>query len=789
MLPITRELYRFDSFELDPSKRLLRRDEEPVWLAPKAFDVLAYLVMNPGRVVTKDELLKAVWPDSFVEEGNLAQYISALRKAMGNKSSLIVTVPGRGYQFAAQVRSTELQNGIADSVLSEQEPGDIVVQRVRERTRVIYEDVPAARLPAPAPTLLLAAGTSRSEKIWRWVAVSALGALIALAAFYGWRHFASPPPLSDLVLADFTNDTGDAAFDHSLGRALEIDLGQSPFLNLLTHSKIRETLALMQRKGDETLTPELAGEVCERNNAQAVLEGAIAMLGSKYMVTLAAESCVSGKRVAGYKAVANSKDEVLRALDEAAGRVRRQLGESAASLEHFQTPIEQATTSSLEALRAYSQAWESYDRGDITAGQTLFEKAIALDPNFASAYRGLSRSYFDRQDVVQAASLIQKAYDLRAPTTERERLNIEIAYNTYGTWDVEAAIDSLHLFNQIYPNDASSWFSLCNLYSELGEYPQAIEAGEHAYRLAPHSGTGAEILARAYRRANRFTDAKRVAIAAIANDKELWGVHITLFQIAFAEQDAAGMKTEAEWGITHQQLNQTLAILGFIAASQGKLHEAIDDFSRARQLAIRNGDLDFADHASLWLAPILFEYGDTGGAAASLKQMKGDGGDPGTKAYFQAEVGNLEPARRMIAKITNSGTKNTISLYFDLPMLRALLALKAHQPAEAVKEIEPARKYQMRDYGVPYQRARIEAEAGMLDQAAADYRLILANQGIGSIWPDYTLTHLRLARVLAEQKQPDEARRQYQTFFDAWKDADANLPLLLAARSEYARLQ
>jgi predicted negative regulator of RcsB-dependent stress response len=296
-------------------------------------------------------------------------------------------------------------------------------------------------------------------------------------------------------------------------------------------------------------------------------------------------------------------------------------------------------------------------------------------------------------------------------------------------------------------------------------------------------------LARAYRRANRFTDAKRVAIAAIANDKELWGVHITLFQIAFAEQDAAGMKTEAEWGITHQQLNQTLAILGFIAASQGKLHEAIDDFSRARQLAIRNGDLDFADHASLWLAPILFEYGDTGGAAASLKQMKGDGGDPGTKAYFQAEVGNLEPARRMIAKITNSGTKNTISLYFDLPMLRALLALKAHQPAEAVKEIEPARKDQMRDYGVPYQRARIEAEAGMLDQAAADYRLILANQGIGSIWPDYTLTHLRLARVLAEQKQPDEARRQYQTFFDAWKDADANLPLLLAARSEYARLQ
>jgi tetratricopeptide (TPR) repeat protein len=544
----------------------------------------------------------------------------------------------------------------------------------------------------------------------------------------------------------------------------------------------------MQLKGDEALTPELAREVCERKNAQVMLHGTIANFGSRYLLTLTADSCIDGRQIAAYKQEASSKEDVLGAMDKVAILVRKRLGESAASLERFQTPIAQATTPSLDALRAYSQGMQSLDRGDITAEQALFERAIALDPNFASAYRGLSDSYYSRQDYLQAASVIQKAYSLRAHATERERLTIEIAYNTY-TWDIESAIASLRLYNQIYPNDASTWFSLCNMYSALGEYPQAIEAGEHAYRMAPQSGAGAEILARVYRRANRFSDAKRVAQAAIANGKDLWGLHSTLFQIAFAEHDAASMKAETAWGLTHPELGQWRTNLGFVAASEGKRREAIEDFSRARQEALRSGDNDFADTASLWLSGILFEFGDSDGAAACLKQMKSDAADPGTLAFFKAELGDIEPAQQLIAKIGSSGTKSTLSLYFDLPMLRALLALKAHRPAEAVVEIEPARRYEMRDYGVPYQRARMEAEAGMLDAAAADYRLILANPGIDPIWTDYTLSHLCLARVLARQEKKEEARQQYLAFFDAWKNADSNLPLLQAARSEFAELQ
>ena len=781
MLLSARVLYRFDEFELDASARVLTRNGAPVPVKPKDLDVLTYLVLNTGRVVTKAELIQAVWPDAFVEENNLNQHISALRKALSDKSAWIVTFSGRGYQFTAPV---QLEHPV--NTLPERLQGDVFVQRVRERTHVVIENA----TPALAPLALASAPKSgRRFALWWAVASVLAGALIAPAAFYLRRHFSNPPRLSEVVVADFTNNTGDATFDQTLDRALGIGLEQSPFLNLLSKPKVEETLALMKRNAGERLTPELAGEICERNDAQAVLHGSIANIGSKYLLTLAADSCVNGKRVAGAKAEADSKEEVLSALDKVAGRVRSQLGESAASLNKFQTPIAQATTRSLEALRAYSQALDSSDRGDFTSAQALFEHAIALDTRFASAYRGLSDVYYSRLDFIQAASFIQKAYDLRADTTERERLTIEITYNKFGSWDVEAAIDSMNLYNQVYPNDAANWFGLCNMYSALGQYPLAIEAGEHAYRLAPHSGTGAEILARVYRRASRFADAKRVAAAAIADGKDLWGIHSTLFQIAFAEHDAAGMKTEAEWGFTHRQLAQSLINVGFAAASEGKLKEAIDDFSSARREAIGSGETDFADDTSMALAAILFEFGDPSGASACLRQMKSDGGDPGTVAFFKAELGDPAPAQRLIAKITGSGTRNTLSLYFDLPMLRALLALKANKPNKAVEEIAPARKYQMRDYGVPYQRARIEAAAGMLEQAAEDYRLILANQGIDPVWPDFTLSHLRLARVLALQNNKAGSRSEYEKFFDAWKAADANVPILKKAHTEYSHLK
>jgi tetratricopeptide (TPR) repeat protein len=546
----------------------------------------------------------------------------------------------------------------------------------------------------------------------------------------------------------------------------------------------------MERKEDETLTPELAREICERDNAQAVLYGSIANFGSKYLIVLAAEGCVDGRQLAAYKDVVSSKDEVLGALDSGAAHIRKRLGETSASLERFQTPIEQATTPSLEALQAFSQAQQSSDHGDTKTALSLYQRAISLDPNFASAYRAMGVSYYNRSDFTQAALYSKKVFDLRERTTERERLNIEIAYYYFGNYDLEAAVRSLKLSIQTYPNSSvKSWSNLCNLYTQMGDYAQAIAAGEQAQRLDPHDAKNGEILARAYKRASRFADAKRVANAAISEGRDGWGIHSILFQTAYAERDTAKIKTEGEWGLTHGTTSLSLYNLGFAAATSGRMHAAMDYFLRARTESLRNGDTDFADSVTRAMARVLIQYGDLGQARTVLKLASATPNDAGDWAFLQDAIGNSASAQQFVAASSSLTEKNTFHLYFDIPLVRAQLALLAHKPADAILLLEPARPFQLRDFSVPYLRAQAETEAGLLDAAAADYRLILANQGVDPISPLYPLAHLRLARVLVLQKKTEEARQQLRDFLDAWKDADSNLPLLQAAKSECAKLQ
>jgi len=738
-------LFKFGQFEVDPLARTVCRQGAILTLNRRAFDVLLYFVQNPGRALSKEELLKSVWPDAAVDENSLMQSISVLRRALDEKpgeNNYVVTLPGRGYQFISAV--TEEREDPAPPK---------------------YPD----RLRLTVALVLVLAGAS-------------------VAGYFAWRHFRPLPPATTVVLADFENTTGDPDFDRVLNRALLIDLEQSPFLNLLSASQVRETLAEMRRDRGEALTPALAREICERNNGQAMLHGALSKLGGSYLLLLDAEGCVSGERLGGYKAQVHSKEELLGALDTAAGRVRQQLGESGASRERFRMPIAQATTPSLDALRAYSQALDSLDRSDFKSAQGLLETAIALDAHFASAYKALGTSYYNRGDFAQATLYYQKAFDLRERTSERERFSIEVLYYGGAIRDYEEAIRILNLFNRAYPNDANNWGNLCNLYTQLGEYPQAIEAGRQALRIDPQSGYVAEVLARAYKRANAFAEAKKSANAAVAAGKDRGGTHSVLFQIAYAERDAASVKSEGEWGLTHQHAASALDDLAFAAATSGRLREAIDGFSRARIESLRSGDADFADGILLDLAAILIDFGEPAEAVVDLKQMKGDAGDPDLLALLKAETGDPAPAQHLLATANPLTEKNSIHIYCNLPEVRAALALIAHKPAEAVRLLEPARPYQLRNFRVPNLRAQAETEAGLLDAAAGDYRLILDNQGVDPIEPVYSLSHLRLARVLVLQKKPDRARDEYQAFFAAWKNADADLPLLIQARREFAAL-
>jgi len=758
-----------------------------VALGPKTFDLLVYFAYHPNKLVAREELLAAVWPSSFVEESNLAQHVFLLRKALGSVGSgeqIVVTVPGKGYQFTATV-----EHVARNPVLQ----GQLRLHAVESITRLVVEE----EIEDEAPE-----GQEQTDngKARRWLAWSAaFGAVVVVAAgafaSWQWLHPKHAEHI-DLVLSEIENETGESNLDTTLNEALRIDLEQSPYLNLLTRSRIRETLVKMQRSKDEKLTAALAREVCERNNGQVVLRGAISQVGKRFVFLLNADSCVSNKSVAGAKAEANSREEVLAAVDQAAGQIRQRLGESAASLDKFQVPIATVSTPSLEALRAYSEGDQSFNKGNMRTAALLYENAIKLDPTFASAYKSLSWTYYNEAEFSRAAEFSKKAFDLRERTSERERLNIETTYDYLGLGDLEATARSLKLYLDIYPDSAGNWGNLCNVYTELGQYGPAIGAGEKAWQIDSNSGFVADALARAYERANRFDDAKRVA-HAVAAESSNWGTHSTLFQIAYVEHDAANMKINGEWGFAHQSARLSLNDLGFSAAGGGRLREAKSDFERARTEALRDGNVEFAVQVMRNLAGVEIDLEEPAEARATLDGLKGEGGSLnvgggtlGEMAFLRAELGDLEAAKHF-ADTVGDGSKatDTVLVCCRLPVLRALMALKGHRPAEAVDLLEPARPYQLRDFKVPYLRAEAETEAGSIAAAEADYRLILDNKGVDPIAPVYSLSHLRLARLLVLEKKTEAARREYQAFLNAWNDGDPELKILADARRELTDLK
>ena len=327
-------------------------------------------------------------------------------------------------------------------------------------------------------------------------------------------------------------------------------------------------------------------------------------------------------------------------------------------------------------------------------------------------------------------------------TTERERLSIETMYYAYSLNDLEEAVRRSRQFLQIYPDVAESWATLCNLLTQLGQYSQAVDAGERALRLDPRSGVASVELARAYMRANRFDDASRIAQAAVAEGKDDWEIHSILFQIAFWEGDAAVLNSEGEWGLSHQHGNTSLYDAGVAAMARGQLRDATDYFSRARADSLQNGETEFANEVLLDSTSMWIELGEKARAAANLKELRPEMGDPGDVAFLRASNGDTASAKEFLASGAMS-PRDTIGTAVNLPILRAVVALKDHQPGAAIEALEPARPYQLRDYSVPYWRALAETEAGMLDAAAADYRLILDNPGVNPISPEYSLTHLK----------------------------------------------
>ncbi len=776
------DLYRFDAFELSRSRRTLLRNGQPVALLPKTFEVLSCLVSHPGRVIAKDELLKAVWPESFVEENNLTQHISLLRKALADRAGYIVTIPGRGYQFTAEVEAE-----------APPDDGAAANAEAAVENNTAHGSVETAPREEAAAAPLWATWVVGAVPRWVWLTSAALLAAAAAAGgVSAWKRWETPPEMRRVMVADFANSTGDATFDHTLKRALEIDLEQTPYIDVMSDREALNTLELMGRAQDTAIAADVAREVCERNNRQVLLTGNIISLGRDYLLTVEAADCESGRQLTAAKAEAGTKEKVLAALDEVADHVRRGLGEPDKLMEDYQVPIMQATTASLDALRSYSIG-QSMDATGKSETETLpfYQHAVELDPQFAMAYGAMANEYYNLSEPKLAAEFYKKAFDLSDKVSAKEKLILEAHYYSEGEQDMEQGINTYRQWTETYPNDWVPWVDLANDYTQIGQYTPAIAAGEQALKLQPDRAINYSVLVRALMRAGRFNDARQVGSEAVQRGRDSAGLHASLFEMATMSGDASAVAAETQWAANHNTgwYGWYFPFLRAEAAAEAGKHAQADELFRSAWETAENENLqEAADDILVYEAGVELSLGLPQAARAELEHVHDANGSSADLAVERVELGDQGAAEHFLAAHAADAHNGTLTANVDLPRVRASLAMERGKPQDAVAALETARPYEMASYAVPEERAEAWLKAQRPDMAAAEYEKILRNQGIDPLSPLYAMARLGLGRAYERENKIDESRTEYQRFFAAWKDADADLPVLKEARAEYARL-
>ena len=771
----TKAFYEFGRFRCDPREQLLSCDGKPVSLSPKTFEILLALVRSNGHLVTKDELMRQVWPDSFVEEANLTVNISALRKALGETSSgqqFIETVPKRGYRFTARV--TERQH-------NERLRGVPVLEREKESLSQVQAAPKAAKF-------------SR-----RWLAAAGVVfAAILIVFLVSSRH----APLSDkdtIVLADIVNSTGDPVFDDALRQGLSSQLEQSPFLNLLSDERIAATMPLMARPKDSRLTHELAREVCMRTGSAAVLEGAISQVGSQYLLTLKAVNCSNGDSLGSTESQAIDKNHVLEAMAKAASEMRKKLGESLASVQKYDAPPDEVTTSSLDALKAYSLGYRAMViRNDYASAISLFQRAISLDSDFAMAYARIGTCYSVLNDNVRAAENITKAYEFRKGVSEWEMLYITSHYEHFVTGNMEAARKAYELSLQTYPRDTPLG-NLGAIYSELGHYNQALATYQQALQIDPDTGDTYGNLINGYVQVNRLDEAMTTANQARSRNIDSPEIHLHLYWLGFLRHDTAGMDREAaalmgKAGYEDQILNSE----SDTAIYQGKLSRARQFTRQAIESALRGDEQEAAGiyHAQGALHEVLVGNDELAKQQVREVLALSRGRDVlGFSALTLALARDSTRATQLSGDLAKRFPQDTIVQFNYLPAIRAAIRLGNAEPSKAVEALAQAMPYELGGNfenlnfllypvylrGEAYLAGKQGAAAVAEFQKILDHPGLVRNEAIGS------LARLQLARAYALSQDKEKAKSAYNEFLTLWKDADPDIPVLIQAKAELAK--
>jgi len=643
----------------------------------------------------------------------------------------------------------------------------------------------------------------RKHRVGGWkLAVSAgvvVLAITAAAIFYS-RRATSLSEKDTIVLADFDNKTGDPVFDDTLKQALAVDLEQSPFLNILSESKAAATLRLMGRPPERPVTGEVARDLCQRVGSKAMLAGSISALGNNYVIGLNAINCASGEVLVRQQVEAPGKEEVLKALGNAATEMRRKLGESLTSMQKFATPIEEATTSSLEALKAYSEGRRAFYRQGDVAAIPYYKHAVEADPNFAMAYSALAASYGNLGQATRASENARKAFALRERVSEREKYRISGRYYDDATGELDKAVQAYELWQQNYPNDAIATIDLGDLSMRLGQWEQALPPTEDGLRLEP-SAIGYENKAQIQLALNRTADAKTTLDQAMSRKIDSHVLRLTRYLVAFLQGDEATMQQQLAWAAGRSgDEDWLLSTQSDAEAYFGRLGRAREYSQRAMESALR---ADARETAALWQVDAALREAEFGNASSARQNARAalalaEGRDISSVAALAlARAGDTAQAQKLEEKLNQDFPQNTIVQGYWLPSVRAAMEISAKNAESALGMLQTTPPYQLAQ-SQPFQVGMLypvylRGQAYLLAHngtaAATEFQKMLDHRGIVLNFVTGALAHLQIGRAYAMAGDTAKARAAYQDFLTLWKDADPDIPILKEAKAEYAKLE
>ena len=775
--------YRFGQFVLDPARRTLSRADSPVSLTPKAFDVLLFLVQNPNRLVTKEELLQAVWGDTVVEEGNLTQYISHLRKALGDDSEdirLIVTIARKGYQFTARVTVAEAADIAKYATLQV------------AATETSETDARPVEFPAKEKVTKLPSARFRSRK--RFAAVALLAVIAAAFWWYGsYRSRVELSATDTIVLADVKNETGDPVFDDALDTALRYEMDQTPYLNILGMDKVLGTLAQLNLPPTTKLTPEVARQICGKTNSKLVISQSISDAGNGYHLQMRALDCGSGATLAQEQAEIGKRDEVVHELGITAARLRAKLGEPSGSLARFNQPLAKALSPSLEALQAATQGLKLSLAGDAQGGLKLFQRAVELDPNLAVAYGRLGATYLFLGNTELSEAAYTRAYQLRDRLTEKGRLGAEINYYSTVIGDWEKEYSSALRFLEIFPRDVFGHVNLREAFVHLGQPDRAADEAAEVARLRPSAYYFGSAI-QSIRFASRFNEAKSWLAKADALKFDSSLIRRERLIVAFATGGRDNVEKILQQEEQGKYREDFLYEHALIEIQRGR-------FQSAERLRLQTlGPTPKASNADSWVIPAALEDAEVGkdaqarryeskAAASSL-----DRNDKIALAQALARSGRTAEASTIADQVSAERPEDTLVQHYFVPTIRAAIKLRQHDPAAAIDLLRVTAKYDLAftgfDYLYPaYIRGLAYLDLGDGPSAAAQFQKLIDNPGFSVRHVTGALAWLQLGRAQKMMGDGAAARKSYETFLDLWKDADPDIPIYQQAKTEYAKLR